>query len=414
MGNKTSSQPELTISHEHPLRLVKPGPEHWRCDSCKKLSLFNTKLRRQDRYRCSDGCDFDLCLDCHSTNFLAEATMSSSPASVPQTIGRGRCSKNLGAWGSVLAAATALEKVEGGSTDKPADARRSQASEQQSSEAGASMRRSMSGRCSKNRGAWGTLLAAASEYEQVEGAGTDSRRSQASGTDLRNLSGRCSKNRGAWGTLLAAAEQLEQQQGEAVEDGHEQGKDTTSRFRASVIGEAGNRRSGFSDITVLHEAAMDGDVSRVSECLSQGETVNIRTDAGNTPLGFAVVHGHLAVTQYLLNARSDVNGSDHLGATPLHSAAEHGYASIAAALLAAGAEVNAADIQSKTPLHEAARNGHKPLALVLIPAGADVNAKCHSGYTPLAMAEDWGTVEMADFLKSRGAGRYVDRYGPAQ
>eukprot|EP00747_Dinoflagellata_sp_TGD_P155782 gnl/TRDRNA2_/TRDRNA2_177608_c3_seq22.p1 gnl/TRDRNA2_/TRDRNA2_177608_c3~~gnl/TRDRNA2_/TRDRNA2_177608_c3_seq22.p1 ORF type:complete len:286 (+),score=36.41 gnl/TRDRNA2_/TRDRNA2_177608_c3_seq22:198-1055(+) len=285
-------------------------------------------MRRQDHYRCSQGCYFDICLDCYDANFRIDAAVTSSPASVPQIIGRGRCSKNG------------------------------------------------RGRCSKNLGAWGSLLAAAEQLESIEAGGSD-----------RSPDARSSRATDHPASKVP---------------------------RDSLFGEVGNRRSGFNDITALHEAAMNGDLSKVSECLDQGEVVNVRTDAGNTPLGFAVVHGHEHVTRYLLNARSDVNNADHLGVTPLHSAAEQGYADIAKALLAAGARVNAVDVQLKTPLHEAARMGHMPLALVLLPAGADVNAKSDAGYTPLAMAEDWGTVEMADFLKSRGAGRYVDRYGPAQ
>lgn len=75
-------------------------------------------------------------------------------------------------------------------------------------------------------------------------------------------------------------------------------------------------------------------------------------------------------------------------------------------MLARGAPVNAVDEQGCTPLHIVAWRGSVPMARILVEGGADLMAKSAGGYTPFAMAQDWGTASMCQFLSELGAGRH--------
>jgi 26S proteasome non-ATPase regulatory subunit 10 len=104
----------------------------------------------------------------------------------------------------------------------------------------------------------------------------------------------------------------------------------------------------------IHEAALAGDVVKISELL-QGDpnSVNLRGWGGDTPLHLAVVHHHSAAVQLLLEKGAIVDARDDQDATPLHLAAQFGFVDVAEMLLAHDAKVNLRDSDQRTPLGRA-------------------------------------------------------------
>ncbi len=114
-----------------------------------------------------------------------------------------------------------------------------------------------------------------------------------------------------------------------------------------------------ADDTSLHDAAKEGNKSKVEALLAQGADVNARSKYGITPLQLAACSDinidKLPLVKLLLAKGADVNAKDNLGTTPLHEAARcNGSKAIVALLLAQGADVNATNKNGDTPLHTAA------------------------------------------------------------
>lgn len=51
--------------HKHPLVLVHHTPERWMCDGCEMAFDGDT-----GRYRCKEGCDYDICRECFTLGFM--------------------------------------------------------------------------------------------------------------------------------------------------------------------------------------------------------------------------------------------------------------------------------------------------------------------------------------------------------
>jgi len=206
----------------------------------------------------------------------------------------------------------------------------------------------------------------------------------------------------------------------------------------------------------IHDAAEEGNVEAVKQCLAAGADVNAEGRFGRTPLLLAAQEGHKEVAELLIAKGAvvhantdtgwtplhgvttkeiaelliakgaDVNAKNDEGATPLdwadgetaallrkhggksgaedsiHVAAELGNIEAVKQHIAKGADVNAKNENESTPLFTAALNGHKEIAELLIAAGADVNAKNVGGRTPLDWAIQFREPEIADLLGKHG------------
>jgi serine/threonine-protein kinase len=137
----------------------------------------------------------------------------------------------------------------------------------------------------------------------------------------------------------------------------------------------------------LNQAASAGDLARVQRILWWGVNVNATAYSEGisqmTALHVAANKGYAAVVRELLEKGAELNVRNNAGATPLHMADN---AAVATLLLDKGAEVNAKDHNGETPLHHAANSGDVDLVRVLLHHGADVNARDDSGRTPLHAA----------------------------
>jgi ankyrin repeat protein len=145
----------------------------------------------------------------------------------------------------------------------------------------------------------------------------------------------------------------------------------------------------------LMEAAFRGDTATVRALLDEGADVNVKNEAGATPLMRAV--SHVDTAALLLDRGANVNAKSDDGRTPLVIAAGlPGGAAIVTLLLDRGADPSATApglLGPTTPLTEAAYAGDETVVRLLIERGADVK---RAGPGPLGLslrAQCMGCVE---------------------
>jgi ankyrin repeat protein len=174
--------------------------------------------------------------------------------------------------------------------------------------------------------------------------------------------------------------------------------------------------------TPLLDAAWAGNTAIAGFLIQHGADVNARhTEAGSSPLQYAVLTSHIELVRLLLKAGARVAGDYRDGQSLLHVAAARGSVPIIDALLEDGkADVQALDANGNTPvdsavlhgqlaaletllrhhadpkyvhpldgrgaLHEACMRGFPNLLQPLLAAGADPSAHDRFGQTPLDIA----------------------------
>ena len=187
-------------------------------------------------------------------------------------------------------------------------------------------------------------------------------------------------------------------------------------------------------MTLLHQAAGDGQKEIVQYLLDHGANINARRPDDGAPIHCAAVQGHTEVTR-LLAARGDLIGSpvaavacnnvDRLRQlvkedskllvktwytwawseehTLLHHAAHHGSVESLAALVALGADPKAQDSDGRTPLMIAAAGGHVEAVRELLKHDDRIDLASKYGSTPLNLAASRGHEAVVRFLLDRGA-----------
>ncbi|GAA27224.2 BRCA1-associated RING domain protein 1, partial [Clonorchis sinensis] len=112
-----------------------------------------------------------------------------------------------------------------------------------------------------------------------------------------------------------------------------------------------NLRRNSKGESLLHRAAIRGDLEQVKQCLGSGISPDVRDHAGWTPLHEAVLHGNLSIAEALIDAGAtvDIPGGPDLD-TPLHDAIQNGQTSCCELLLSRGANPVLSNGLGKTPL----------------------------------------------------------------
>ncbi|XP_033759753.1 nucleolar protein dao-5-like [Pecten maximus] len=110
-------------------------------------------------------------------------------------------------------------------------------------------------------------------------------------------------------------------------------------------------------------------------------------DTGETILHRAARMGHTEIALHCVQSgRVEVNVRDNAGYTPLHESCVSGHRSIAHLLLSRGANVNCSSQDGIRPIHDAVENDNVGLVRMLLAFGADPTLSTYGGKTPLTIA----------------------------
>lgn len=172
-------------------------------------------------------------------------------------------------------------------------------------------------------------------------------------------------------------------------------------------------RSGFDYIRKKKKVKPDDEAAPSRKRLPVRRHVNwpeesrdvaseVRSWVVNKGLGETVLHKaarlqyHDVVVYCAESPDFDINVRDNAGYTPLHEACNRGHLDIAQVLCAHGAHVNAPGYKGMRPLHEAVENGHGELARLLLAYGADPALTTYAGQTCLALSADTQTTYLIE------------------
>ena len=86
---------------------------------------------------------------------------------------------------------------------------------------------------------------------------------------------------------------------------HEEVIETLNAHNAQREHEKGGK--GIGQSSVIHDAALDGDIDEVQRQLDAGVDPNLKSSKGATPLFYAVYGGHLKIVELLITRGADVN-----------------------------------------------------------------------------------------------------------
>lgn len=148
--------------------------------------------------------------------------------------------------------------------------------------------------------------------------------------------------------------------------------------------------------SLLILAAREGQLDAVDTLLKYRARIDYRNLAGDSALMLAVLRGHAAVAEKLIEAGASVNND---GWAPVHYAAFEGREALLERLVAAGADVNAPAPNKGTALMFAARNGHIDVVRRLLALRqTDLNALSDVGLSADAFALQNKNTDIAELI----------------
>ena len=118
--------------------------------------------------------------------------------------------------------------------------------------------------------------------------------------------------------------------------------------------------------SLLHAAAVAGQVATVLELIKRGASVDVQNDEGGTALMEACMAGHQQIVLHLLEAAASLEVHSVRGGTALLCAASSGHTGIVRELLSRGSSVGARDSINGTALMHAASQGHRDALSLLL------------------------------------------------
>ena len=155
--------------------------------------------------------------------------------------------------------------------------------------------------------------------------------------------------------------------------------------------------------TALHWAALYGQKKVAELLLAEKADVNSLDEDGFTPLHWAATFNQSDAVKVLLANKADMNLKvQKYGWTALRLAVIHGHMATAEALLNGGADPNVKDEENIPLLHQAVIRGKKEMVELLLAKKANVNTKDSEGETALDEAEEQGNKEIIELLRQHG------------
>ncbi len=253
-------------------------------------------------------------------------------------------------------------------------------------------------------------------------------------TDGRSPLDLAFKNASSWDSPWTIIQQLLDHNCVISELNRKQLDRFSTKLHYSYRPSAGEQRS----INTLHDAAVQGDVEKIEEFLSNKNDINDEDNHGYTPLHYAAASGHADVIEFLLAHGAAIKRAHSNGLSPLHEAIWNGHISLVnlfpcshndiyVRLKDSGGnilhwaarknhvspftrfcktgklDINTRDANQMTPLHWAAECGHASLVAELLKIeNIDKNPRNNKGLTPLYLAAYNGYKNIVDLLIKDG------------
>ncbi len=145
---------------------------------------------------------------------------------------------------------------------------------------------------------------------------------------------------------------------------------------------------GIARASSFHGLVVAGELDAVRRAIAHdSDLATMNDELGRSPLHLAVINGHMALVNVLINAGADVNAIDPLkGWTPLHYAAFYRYPGIFLFLLGRRGDFLVADRFGNLPMHLAAATGCPEIVKHLLQHGASPDCLNDDWQTPLHLA----------------------------
>jgi len=155
----------------------------------------------------------------------------------------------------------------------------------------------------------------------------------------------------------------------------------------------------------IFDAVKNNDLVKVKGLIEKDVSlVNIKDEAGNTPLHHAAMIGSYDIIEYLLSRGADIDAQNTQLNTPLHEAIQSRKENSSALLIKKGADINKTNIHQQTPLHKAASLNQKRIGEMLVARDASIDPVDAWQRTPfLVVARQTGDVEFGKLLLDKGA-----------
>ncbi|WP_341810998.1 ankyrin repeat domain-containing protein [Wolbachia endosymbiont (group B) of Chesias legatella] len=177
--------------------------------------------------------------------------------------------------------------------------------------------------------------------------------------------------------------------------------------KAEILQALINNKYGSEQDSLLHLAAMIGEVNAVRYLIGKGIDVNVRNALHHTPLHLAAGIGHAEVVKILIReGKAEIEVFDARNQTPMHYAVNNKKLEIVKLLLELGADVNSARMGQNSmklsPVHIAVSNTNydeRDLCLDILKClikepNTQVNLQDYENKTPLHYAERLKTIEV--------------------
>lgn len=154
-------------------------------------------------------------------------------------------------------------------------------------------------------------------------------------------------------------------------------------------------------------AARCGEFDNVLYLMEKGADINVKTDDGFSPLGFAIRSGQTKIAKLLLASGARVDDLFYDGYTEMNYSVLRGAAAFCGLdlvkhLVDLGADVHAVDDEGLTPLH-CYKVNKECIQFFVETCGLDVNARDLKGNTPLIYAAYESDVDCLRYLIEKGA-----------
>ncbi|TDZ19997.1 Vegetative incompatibility protein HET-E-1 [Colletotrichum orbiculare MAFF 240422] len=168
---------------------------------------------------------------------------------------------------------------------------------------------------------------------------------------------------------------------------------------------ASNKKAPNNDVSekLLVQAVLQGHEATVQFLLDKGSSVELEDGEGHSLLTLATVRKYRGLMRMLVERGANTNSVNNHGTVPLHLATLQGDPFVVGLLLDLGAHIEAMTRNGQTSLSLAAMKGNKGVARLLLDKGANIDAKNDDGWTALHVATSKGSYDNRTDLETAPA-----------